>query len=132
MAKAKRTSKKTKGPNRSDFIRSQPATMTANEVVAKGAEAGLTFKAGLVYEVRRSDLKRAGRPFGKAGRPRKQPSQPKPGDTHWHGLPLTRKAAHEEAAKEKEREFIGLVLEIGLTRAGGLLHELRNRLVSVF
>jgi len=131
MAK-KKTSKKTKGPNRSDFIRSLPASMPAAEVVKKGAEQGLTFKAGLVYEVRRSDLKRAGRPFGKAGRPRKETSQPKPGDRHWKGLLLTRGAAHEDRLREKEREFVGLVLEIGLGRADGLMHELRNRLASVF
>ena len=41
------TKKKTKGPNRSEFIRSLPASMPAAEVVAKGAPAGLTFKAGL-------------------------------------------------------------------------------------
>jgi hypothetical protein len=124
--------KQTKGPNRSDFIRSLPASMPAAEVVAKGAEAGLTFKAGLVYEVRRADLKRAGKPHGKPGRPRTKQSHPKPGDTHWKGLPLTGKAAHEDRLKEKEREFIGIVLEIGLGRAAGLMHELRNRLVSVF
>jgi hypothetical protein len=48
---AKKTSTKT--PNKSDFIRSQPATLSAAEVVAKGKADGVTILPGLVYEVRR-------------------------------------------------------------------------------
>jgi hypothetical protein len=51
MPRAKKTSTKT--PNKSDFIRSQPATLSAAEVVAKGKAQGVTILPGLVYEVRR-------------------------------------------------------------------------------
>jgi hypothetical protein len=51
MPSAKKTSTKT--PNKSDFIRSQPATLSAAEVVAKAKTAGVTILPGLVYEVRR-------------------------------------------------------------------------------
>jgi hypothetical protein len=51
MPRAKKTS--TKSPNKSDFIRSQPATLSAAEVVAKAKTAGVTILPGLVYEVRR-------------------------------------------------------------------------------
>jgi hypothetical protein len=49
---AKKTSN-TKTPSKSDFIRQQPATASAAEVVAKAKTAGLKFDASLVYKVRR-------------------------------------------------------------------------------
>jgi hypothetical protein len=51
MPRAKNTSTKTS--NKSDFIRSQPTTLSAAEVVAKAKTAGVTILPGLVYEVRR-------------------------------------------------------------------------------
>jgi hypothetical protein len=51
MPRAKKTSTKT--PSKSDFIRSQAATLSAAEVVAKAKAAGVTILPGLVYEVRR-------------------------------------------------------------------------------
>jgi hypothetical protein len=38
---------------KSDFIRQQPATLSAAEVVAKAKAQGIEFSPGLVYEVRR-------------------------------------------------------------------------------
>jgi hypothetical protein len=52
MPKAK-TSKKTKS-SKSGFIRQQPATMSAAEIIAKAKATGLTIRPGLVYEVRRA------------------------------------------------------------------------------
>jgi hypothetical protein len=60
---AKKTSTKT--PNKSDFIRSLPATLSAAEVVAKAKAAGTTILPGLVYEVRR---KAKARTKGKASK----------------------------------------------------------------
>jgi hypothetical protein len=60
MPRAKKTSTKT--PSKSDFIRAQPATLSAAEVVAKAKTAGVTILPGLVYEVRR---KAKGRSKGK-------------------------------------------------------------------
>src|SRR5580700_7429528 len=51
MPRAKNTSTKTS--NKSDFIRSQPTTLSAAEVVAKAKTAGVKILPGLVYEVRR-------------------------------------------------------------------------------
>jgi hypothetical protein len=53
---AKKSSKK---QSKSDFIRQQPATLSAADVIAKGKEAGMTFTSSLVYMVR-------GRQDGKA------------------------------------------------------------------
>ncbi|HXX66092.1 MAG TPA: hypothetical protein VEK07_02865 [Polyangiaceae bacterium] len=46
------TAKKT--INKSDFIRQQPDSMSAAEVVAKAKAEGLAIRPGLVYEVRRT------------------------------------------------------------------------------
>ena len=116
--------KKKTAPNKSEFIRSQPDAMTAAEVVTKGAEQGLTFKSGLVYAVRRNARTKAARTSSAP----KQKRQPKPGD--WEGIP-TRKDAYKDTLKSQERQFVALVLDIGLARADGLMHELRNRLVGV-
>jgi hypothetical protein len=40
--------------SKSDFIRNQPNTMSAAEVVAKAKDAGMTIRPGLIYEVRRA------------------------------------------------------------------------------
>ena len=44
--------KTTKTPNKSDFIRQQPASLSGPEVVAKGKAAGIKFSPQLVYNVR--------------------------------------------------------------------------------
>jgi hypothetical protein len=54
-------------PNKSDFIRKQPATMSAAEVVKKAKAQGLDLRAGLVYEVRRMAKVKTG------GAPKKTP-----------------------------------------------------------
>jgi len=48
----------TKTLNKSDFIRNQPAKMSAAEVVAKAKDAGIKFTSQLVYNVRDSRKKR--------------------------------------------------------------------------
>jgi hypothetical protein len=56
MAAEKTTTPK---PSKSEFIRSQPSTMSAADVVEKAKAVGLTITAGLVYGVRsQSKLKR--------------------------------------------------------------------------
>lgn len=47
------TSTSTAKPTKSDFIRKQPGTMSAAEVVKKAKAHGIELRAGLVYEVRR-------------------------------------------------------------------------------
>jgi outer membrane PBP1 activator LpoA protein len=57
---AKKTPKKPT-PNKSDFIRSQPTSMSAAEIVVKAKAAGINFAPVLVYKVRgRAKTKKAG------------------------------------------------------------------------
>jgi hypothetical protein len=53
--------KKSSKPNKSDFVRGQPAELSAAQVVAKAKEAGLNITPALVYTVR-SSLKVKGAP----------------------------------------------------------------------
>jgi hypothetical protein len=54
-------SKKTsKGQSKSDFIRSQPLTLSAIEVVAKAKAAGIKFSPQLVYNVRNGSKAKKG------------------------------------------------------------------------
>jgi hypothetical protein len=57
-------------PNKSDFIRKQPSSLSAAEVVAKGKAAGIKFSTQLVYNVRNGSK-------GKKGAAKKT-STPKP------------------------------------------------------
>jgi hypothetical protein len=41
-----------KSPTKADFVRNQPATMSADEVVTKAKGAGFTIDRNLVYKVR--------------------------------------------------------------------------------
>lgn len=58
---AKKTQKQAAGAdsNASDFIRSQPLSMTAPDLVAAGKKAGFEFSTSLVYAVR-GRMKKAG------------------------------------------------------------------------
>jgi hypothetical protein len=55
--------------SKSGFIRQQPTTMSAAEIVAKAKDAGITIRPGLIYEVRRAKKakKGAAKPITKNG-----------------------------------------------------------------
>ncbi len=71
-AATQRTGAKSSSP-KSDFIRQQPSTMSAKEVVAKGKAAGLTFTDALVYMVRGKQKGTA-----KKAAPKKTQAAPRP------------------------------------------------------
>jgi len=82
---AKKTNS-TKTVNKSAFIRSQPATLSAAEVVAKAKAAGVTVRPGLVYEVRRTAK-------ATKGVTKKTPT-------------ATKKAASDSTAKMSKADFV--------------------------
>ena len=59
--------KKKNGPSKSDFVRSQPSTLSAADVVARAKKAGMTITAGLVYTVRAVEKAKA----AKGAKPKK-------------------------------------------------------------
>jgi len=70
-----KTSKKTQ-ISKSGFIRQQPSTMSAAEIVEKGKAAGLTIRPGLIYEVRRATKAKKGTVKKTASRVTKKSKMP--------------------------------------------------------
>lgn len=104
---AKRGPKPASGkPSASDFVRSQPATMKAGDVVAAGAKQGLKFSTNLVYAVRSSGSKRAENAAGRGARA----------------------STPTAAATGAEATFRKLSLELGIGRARSVLDELERKL----
>jgi hypothetical protein len=108
---------KTKGPakvNKSAFIRKLPEEMSAEEVVQKAAEAGLTVTKAYVYTIRSTSKRSAkARADGSVvGRRRGRP----PG------------VAGAAGPVELERAFAKLAVELGLAKAQGILDRLRSRI----
>ena len=106
MPRKKATGKRT--VNKSQFVREQPTSMTAKQVVSKAKDAGITLSEKYVYNIRAkaNARKRTGRP----GRPRKVG---RPVGSGGGGL---------------EGRLIDLALEIGLGKAEALLGRLRSKI----
>jgi len=93
----------------SDFVRTQPDTMKAADVVAAGAQQGLTFSANLVYMVRSKSGKA---PTGRRGRPR-----------------LTTNGASANGGMDAS--FRKLAIDLGIGRARALLDGLERRIAEI-
>ncbi len=115
VKEAKKAKEKPPATNRSAFIRSLPVAISAGDVVTKGADAGLTFRSNLVYEVRRAMKAKSGAPKG-PGRP------PKTSAVQHSHVAHTPKLG---GLSSQERHLLGIVLEIGTRRASEILAELR-------
>ena len=89
--------------NASDFVRSQPRTMTAPQVVEAGKAKGLKFSQNLVYAVRAASKKK-GR---KAN------------------------AANGAAPESADARFRRLVLELGVARSRALVGEVESAIAKV-
>ncbi len=104
--------------------------MPAADVVKKGAEASLTFRSNLVYEVRRALKQKAGSP-APTGAKRGPGRPPKAATNHVahasHTQPSHPQPSHAKSSHGgDEQRLIGLVLEIGTRRVSELLAELRH------
>lgn len=104
----KRTS--TRAHNKSEFVRNMPEGMSAAEVVAKAKAEGMDLTPGHVYTIRAA-AKRKGAPAagGRRGRPARASSD----------------AGRAPASGSAEQQFIGLALDLGLSRAEALLSRIR-------
>jgi hypothetical protein len=118
MSKAKSAKKQSK----SDFIRSQPSTLSAAEVVEKGKVQGVKFDAFLVYKVR-----------SRAGAKRKTIASNAPANTNVRarrataarkGAPVPRPIA---TASKAEELLKALAAELGLGLAVKILEAERVR-----
>lgn len=104
----------TKAINKAEWIRSQPTTMHAKDVVEKAKTAGIKLSVAQVYTTR-SLAKRASKESGaSAGQDPVQPNI------------STAKRSRSAAAGGDELAFRRLALSIGLTRAESYLAALRR------
>ena len=95
--------------NKSAWIRSQPESMSAKEVMEKAKAEGIKISLAQVYTAR-SNAKKAGQ---RAGSKPRAPAAAGAG-------------ARARSARDDELEFRRLVLSIGLARAETYLNELRR------
>jgi hypothetical protein len=125
-------------PNTSAFIRSQPSTMSAADVIAKGKAEGLTITTGLVYGVRsQARLKRkATKVVATKRAAAKKGAKPEPIAA---AKKTSRKAVAKDvrqpsvnAATSSAEDFLKAVAaEIGLARAMEILAGERARVQAV-
>jgi hypothetical protein len=114
-----------KGPNKSEFIRSNPG-LTAKEVIQKAAAVGMHLTDKLVYNARAAvRLKAAG---GGAGKKRGRPSKASKG-TAAHKIPSAPKS--DTHLTSDATSFINAALDIGLAKAETLLRNVRTRLSNL-
>jgi alanyl-tRNA synthetase len=126
-ATAKKSAKKAAAPkakaapaaepkrSKADFVRSQPADTTANEVVQAAKKVGIKLSSAYVYVIRSSDKK-----SGKAAPRAQKVTAAKPASK-----------AVAEASSGSEQAFRRLVVALGVERATGLLADVKKRLEQV-
>jgi hypothetical protein len=140
--------KKASKVSKSDFIRTLPRELPADQVVAKGKEAGLSFDKNYVYKTRARDAKAGGGPRRGPGRPPASAAKAAPAPAARPvgrpagkktgrpvGRPAKKAASAPAAVAHKgdsiESRFVTLALDLGLARAEALLHQTRTRLRSL-
>jgi len=112
-----------KQPSKSEFIRAQPRTMSASDVVSKGKAAGLKLDASLVYKVRARARGKKGSP--KAAPAKAAPAKAAPAKTSAQGSRATTNGNHNTApASSRVEHFLrAAAAELGLPKALEVLHE---------
>jgi hypothetical protein len=100
-----------KTPSKTAFVLSLPMTSPAKDVIAKGKAAGLKLSEAYIYSIRSKAKGRAGKPAARRGRPPKSAS-----------------VGVSASGNGIERQFLSLALDLGLSRAEGLLAGLRTKL----
>jgi hypothetical protein len=107
--------------NKSDFIRSQPASLSATDIVAAGKRAGLKISSSLVYVVRgRSGAARGAksgapkRAAGKLPSPAREPAVPAPAANGASKAAFVRARAHLSPREiVEDAKAAGVALDVG-------------------
>lgn len=133
--KDKKSSEASGAPvTKTGFILSFPESTPAGEVVAKGKEKGLAFSEKYVWAIRSSARRKGG-----GGRRAARSAAPRAVAPGRRGPGRPRRTAAAPAAASgggggggsAERQFLTLVLDIGLRRAEELMSGIRARLAAV-
>jgi hypothetical protein len=103
------------------YVLSFPAGTTAADVVARAKSEGITISAAHVYAIR-TEAKAKAKTRGKATKTPKTPTAKTVAKPAFRSAPRT---------GGMEEQFVGLVLDIGLTRASELLGKLQERVRQI-
>ena len=109
------------GINKSAFVRSLPATLSAAEVIDKGKAKGIKLSAAQVYTIRANARRKA---------PEKLPTRLLRAGRGDGARGAGAGGGRGRGADAKEAEFIAAALDLGLARAEALIRALRARASS--
>jgi hypothetical protein len=102
--------------NKSEFVRSLPAEMSAKDVVVKGREEGVVLTEAYVHTIRSAAKRKEGK-VGKPGRaPRAAASAPEP------------RGGSSRANTGAEAQLMALVIEHGLPAVQDILKRIDTKL----
>jgi hypothetical protein len=120
VPKTKKKSASKPGPrlNKSEWIRSQPPTAPAKDVVAKAKAEGIKLSLAQVYTARSAAKKKAGR-IGKPGRPK--------GSGASASASIKAIGLKPRASDDVRHEFVKIAMRIGTDEAQRLL----DRIIDV-
>jgi hypothetical protein len=103
--------------NKSEFVRSLPAEMSAKDVVVKAREEGVVLTEAYVHTIRSAAKRKEGK-VGKPGRaPRATASAPEP-----------RSGGSSRANTGAEAQLMALVIEHGLPQVQEILRRIDTKL----
>jgi len=109
-------------PNKSAFVRSLAATLSASEVIARGKTKGIRLSAAQVYTIRANARRKGPKSGGRAPR--------STGATGGTAAKRGGRAKSGRGVDAREAEFIAAALDLGLAKAEGLISALRSKAVA--
>jgi hypothetical protein len=109
------------GVNKSAFVRSLPASLSAAEVIEKGKAKGIKLSAAQVYTIRANARRKA---------PEKLPARLLRAGRGDNARAASAGGGRGRGSDAKEAEFIAAALDLGLARAEALIRALRARASS--
>ena len=122
-----------KAVNKTAYVLRLPASLSAKEVVAEGKRHGVNLSVAHVYKIRSVGKLRAKAAASKVGARGKAPAAGRlvAGHSSAAARNPVLTARHEMHAARRhgsvEAEFLSLVLELGLSKAGQLLQRVRDK-----
>jgi hypothetical protein len=126
---AARAAKRSGGVNKSAFVRSLPATLSAADVISRAKTKGIKLSAAQVYTIRANARRKADVPMPTMSTMSSMTRAPGLQGTF---QPAAGKRGRRGAGNsESESAFLLMALELGLLRAEGILGSLRDRAVGL-
>jgi len=107
---SKKSAKKTSGKfgAKADFIRNQPESMSAKDIVEAAAKQGIKISVNHVYNLRTSAAKKTDAPIGSLAAPKRGPGRPRLA-TNGTNVEHQLRAAIAEVGLQRAREIFDAV-----------------------